>query len=101
MTREIDGGSEVLECKLPAIITTDLRLNTPRYATLPNIMRAKSKPFQVETLSSLGLIEIVKEICGRLQIKEIREPPKRKGGITVENVDELIERLRSEAGIKC
>ena len=99
VTREIDGGIEVLECTLPTVITTDLRLNEPRYATLPNIMKAKSKPFKVETLQSLGLSEMIKEIAGRLKIKEIREPEKRKGGITVANVDELIEKLRNEAGV--
>ena len=99
VTREIDGGVEVLECQLPAVVTTDLRLNEPRYATLPNIMKAKSKPFQVETLQSLGVSELVRDISERLKIKEIREPEKRKGGITVANVDELIDKLRNEAGV--
>lgn len=99
VTREIDGGLEVLECQLPSVITTDLRLNEPRYATLPNIMKAKSKPFQVETLQSLGVTEIVGEISGRLKIKSIREPEKRKSGVTVATVDELIEKLRNEAGV--
>lgn len=99
VTREIDGGLEVLECRLPSVITTDLRLNEPRYATLPNIMKAKSKPFQVETLQSLGVSEVVRDISGRLKINEIREPEKRKGGITVATVDELIDKLRNEAGV--
>lgn len=99
MTREIDGGLEVLECSLPTVITTDLRLNEPRYATLPNIMKAKSKPFQVETLKSLEVTELVKDIANRFKIKSIREPEKRKGGVTVANVDELIEKLRNEAGV--
>ena len=90
---------EVLECSLPTVITTDLRLNEPRYATLPNIMKAKSKPFQVESLQSLELTEIVKEISNRLKIKSIREPEKRKGGIIVASVDELIDKLRNEAGV--
>lgn len=99
MTREIDGGLEVLECALPTVITTDLRLNEPRYATLPNIMKAKSKPFQVESLKSLELSDTVKEIVGRLKIISIREPEKRKGGITVATVDELIDKLRNESGV--
>lgn len=90
---------EVLECSLPTVITTDLRLNEPRYATLPNIMKAKSKPFQVESLKSLELTELVNEISNRLKIKSIREPEKRKGGVTVASVDELIEKLRNEAGV--
>lgn len=89
----------MLECSLPTVITTDLRLNEPRYATLPNIMKAKSKPFQVESLKSLELSEIVNEIASRFKIKSIREPEKRKGGITVANVDELIDKLRNEAGV--
>lgn len=99
VTREIDGGLEVLECKLPAVITTDLRLNEPRYATLPNIMKAKSKPFQVETLKSLGVSEVVKDLASRIKIKGIREPEKRMGGIKVSSVDELIDKLRNEAGV--
>lgn len=99
VTREIDGGLEVLECSLPTVITTDLRLNEPRYATLPNIMKAKSKPFQVESLKSLDLSEIVNDIANRFKIKSIREPEKRNGGVTVANVDELIDKLRNEAGV--
>ena len=99
MTREIDGGLEVLECALPTVITTDLRLNEPRYATLPNIMKAKSKPFQVESLKSLELSDTVMEIVGRLKIISIREPEKRKGGIPVATVDELIDKLRNESGV--
>lgn len=97
VSREIDGGLEVLECSIPAIITTDLRLNEPRYATLPNIMKSKSKPFQVENLESLGISEIIKEISCRTRIISVREPEKRKGGIKVANVDELIDKLRNEA----
>lgn len=89
----------MLECPLPTVITTDLRLNEPRYATLPNIMKAKSKPFQDESLKSLELTETVQNIIGRLRIKSIREPEKRKGGITVASVDELIDKLRNEAGV--
>ena len=99
VTREIDGGLEVLECSLPTVITTDLRLNEPRYATLPNIMKAKTKPFQVETLKSLELSELVQEIANRFKIKSIREPEKRKGGVIVADVDELIDKLRNEAGV--
>lgn len=99
MTREIDGGLETIECSLPTVITTDLRLNEPRYATLPNIMKAKSKPFQVESLQSLGVSEIVKNIASRMKIVSVSEPEKRKGGIKVKDVDDLIEKLRNEAGV--
>lgn len=99
VTREIDDGTEVIECSLPAVVTTDLRLNEPRYATLPNIMKAKSKPVQIETISSLGLSEIIKSINDRAKIVKIIEPAKRNSGIKLKNVDELIEKLKSENAI--
>ena len=99
MTREIDGGLETISCPLPALITTDLRLNEPRYATLPNIMKAKSKPMTTESATSLGLLDLVKEINSRVNYASISEPPKRAAGVKVASVDELIEKLRSEAGV--
>ncbi|CAI5756260.1 unnamed protein product [Candida verbasci] len=89
VTREIDGGEDVLKSKLPLIITTDLRLNEPRYASLPNIMKAKKKPLEKLTPKDLGI-----EIENRLQILKIEEPPKRQAGIKVENVDQLVEKLK-------
>ena len=94
MMREIDGGLEILECPLPTVITTDLRLNNPRYATLPNIMKSKSKPFQVETLNSLNLTQKITEIMARMKITEIKEPEKRGGGVILKDVDELVEKIR-------
>ncbi|KAJ3340557.1 hypothetical protein HDU93_006850 [Gonapodya sp. JEL0774] len=84
VTREIDGGLETVKAKLPAIVTTDLRLNTPRYATLPNIMKAKKKPLTKLTPTELGV-----EVKPRLEVLEVAEPPKRSGGRKVENVDEV------------
>ncbi|KAF4586493.1 hypothetical protein EYR38_010769 [Pleurotus pulmonarius] len=90
--REIDGGSEEIRCRLPVIITTDLRLNEPRYASLPNIMKAKKKPIEKLTPEQLGV-----DLTPRLQTIKVSEPPKRVGGAKVENVDQLIEKLK-EAG---
>ncbi|KAF9488283.1 electron transfer flavoprotein, beta subunit [Pleurotus eryngii] len=90
--REIDGGSEEIRCRLPVIITTDLRLNEPRYASLPNIMKAKKKPIEKLTPEQLGV-----DLAPRLQTIKVSEPPKRVGGAKVENVDQLIEKLK-EAG---
>lgn len=94
VTREIDGGLETLELKLPAIITTDLRLNEPRYAKLPDIMAAKKKPLAVMEPGSLGV-----DYKPRLQILKVTEPSKRKGGIKVKTVDELIDKLKNEAKV--
>lgn len=94
VTREIDGGLETLELKLPAIITTDLRLNEPRYAKLPDIMAAKKKPLAVVEPASLGV-----DYAPRLQILKVSEPPKRKGGIKVKSVDELVDKLKNEAKV--
>lgn len=93
--REIDGGLEKLKLSLPAVITTDLRLNEPRYATLPNIMKAKKKKIEKYTFKDLGIDES-KEV--RLETIKVTEPPKRKGGAKVENVDELVEKLKA-AGV--
>jgi len=91
--REIDGGSETVRLTLPAIITTDLRLNEPRYASLPNIMKAKKKKIEKITASDLGV-----DLAPRLETLKVSEPPKRVGGQKVENVDELVAKLR-EAGV--
>ncbi|KAJ1557673.1 hypothetical protein HK096_005943 [Nowakowskiella sp. JEL0078] len=94
VTREVDGGLETIKTSLPAIITADLRLNEPRYATLPNIMKAKKKPFEKLSAKDLGV-----DLSPRLQLIEVSEPPKRQGGKKVGSVDELIEKLKSEAGL--
>lgn len=94
VTREIDGGLETLALKTPAIITTDLRLNEPRYAKLPDIMKAKKKQLDVFEPSDLGI-----DFTARLSIIEVNDPPVRKGGIKVANVDELIEKLKNEAKV--
>jgi electron transfer flavoprotein beta subunit len=90
VTREVDGGLETLRLKLPAIVTTDLRLNEPRYASLPNIMKAKSKPLAQKTPADYGV-----DTAPRLQTLGVREPSKREAGIKVQSVDELIDRLRT------
>jgi len=95
VTREIDGGLEKIKLNLPAVVTTDLRLNEPRYATLPNIMKAKKKKIEKYTLKDLG-IDQDKEV--RLEILKVTEPPKRKGGAKVESVDEMVEKLKA-AGV--
>ncbi len=94
VTREIDGGLETVALKLPAIITTDLRLNTPRYVTLPNIMKAKKKPLETMTPESLGV-----DVKPRLKTLKVQEPPKRKPGAKVADVKELVAKLRSEAKV--
>jgi electron transfer flavoprotein beta subunit len=92
--REVDGGLENIKIKLPAVITTDLRLNEPRYASLPNIMKAKKKPIEVLAPVALGV-----DIAPRLKVLKVEEPPKRKSGIKVKTVAELIDKLRNEAGV--
>jgi electron transfer flavoprotein beta subunit len=94
VTREVDGGLETLELPLPAVITTDLRLNEPRFATLPNIMKAKKKPIDTLTPEALGV-----DVTPRLVTLKVEEPPKRKAGVMVGSVDELIEKLRNEAKV--
>jgi len=93
VTREIDGGLEELRCKLPLVITTDLRLNEPRYASLPNIMKAKKKPIEKLSADDLGV-----SLAPRLETLKVAEPPKRVGGGKVKTVEELVAKL-SEAGI--
>jgi electron transfer flavoprotein beta subunit len=90
VTREVDGGLETLQLKLPAIVTTDLRLNEPRYASLPNIMKAKSKPLAQKTPADYGV-----DTAPRLTTLGVREPSKREAGVKVQSVDELIDRLRT------
>jgi electron transfer flavoprotein beta subunit len=92
--REIDGGNETVETALPAIVTADLRLNEPRYATLPNIMKAKKKPLEVVTPDALGV-----DVAPRLAILGVAEPPKRQGGGKVADVKELVAKLRNEAKV--
>jgi electron transfer flavoprotein beta subunit len=90
VTREVDGGLETVKLKLPAIVTTDLRLNEPRYASLPNIMKAKAKPLATKTPEDYGV-----DITPRLQTLSVREPSKREAGVKVGSVDELIGKLKT------
>jgi electron transfer flavoprotein beta subunit len=94
VTREVDGGLETLKFKLPLVITTDLRLNEPRYASLPNIMKAKKKPLDVKKPADLGV-----DIAGRLKVLKTVEPATRKAGVKVANAAELIQKLKSDAGV--
>ena len=94
ITREIDGGLETVKLKLPAIITTDLRLNEPRYPSLPNIMKAKKKPLDVKKPEDFGV-----DIAPRLKVVKTTEPPVRKAGVKVADVAELVHRLKTEAGV--
>ncbi len=94
VTREIDGGLQTLELKLPAVITTDLRLNEPRYASLPNIMKAKKKQLDTLTPADLGV-----DVTPRVKVLKVVPPPERKAGIKVGSVAELVEKLRNEAKV--
>ena len=94
VTREIDGGQEQLALKLPAVISTDLRLNEPRYIKLPNIMQAKKKPLEKKTVAELGV-----DISPRLVQLKVTEPAERAAGIRVGNVAELVDRLHHEAKV--
>jgi electron transfer flavoprotein beta subunit len=94
VTREIDGGLETLAMPLPAVVTTDLRLNEPRYATLPNIMKAKKKPLETVKPADLGV-----DVTPRLTTLKVVEPPKRKGGVKVSDVAELVSKLKNEAKV--
>jgi electron transfer flavoprotein beta subunit len=94
VTREVDGGLETIEIGLPAVVTTDLRLNEPRYATLPNIMKAKKKPLEITRPGDLGV-----DVTPRLTTLKVSEPPKRQAGIKVANVAELVAKLKNEAKV--
>jgi electron transfer flavoprotein beta subunit len=94
VTREVDGGLQILDVDLPAVVTADLRLNEPRYASLPNIMKAKKKELAVKELASLGV-----DTAPRLKVVKVTEPPKRGGGIKVENAADLVMKLKNEAGV--
>jgi len=94
VTREIDGGLQTLELNMPAIITTDLRLNEPRYASLPNIMKAKRKPLEVKTPADLGV-----EVRNNITLDSVSAPAQRQAGIKVESVAELVEKLKNEAKV--
>jgi len=94
VTREVDGGLETLSVNLPAVVTTDLRLNEPRYVTLPNIMKAKKKPFETLTPDALGV-----DVAPRLKTLKVQEPPKRSAGQMVKSVPELVQKLKNEAKV--
>lgn len=94
VTREIDGGLETIDINLPAIVTTDLRLNEPRYASLPNIMKAKKKPIDELTPADLGV-----DVTPRLTTLKVEEPAKREAGVMVESVAELVDKLKNEARV--
>jgi electron transfer flavoprotein beta subunit len=94
VAREVDGGSETLSLKLPAVITTDLRLNEPRYVTLPNIMKAKKKPLETLKPADLGV-----DVAPRLKTLKVAEPPKRSAGVMVPDVKTLVEKLKTEAKV--
>jgi len=94
VTREVDGGLETLALALPAVVTVDLRLNTPRYATLPNIMKAKKKPLETIPATTLGV-----DLAPRTQVLKVNEPPQRAGGIKVPDVATLVATLKTEAKV--
>ena len=94
VTREVDGGLETLELDMPCIITTDLRLNEPRYASLPNIMKARKKPIETLKPADLGV-----DPAPRLKLVRVAEPPKRTAGVKVGSIAELVQKLRTEAKV--
>ncbi|MGP9555020.1 electron transfer flavoprotein subunit beta/FixA family protein [Halomonas sp. JB37] len=94
VTREIDGGLQTIALTLPAIVTTDLRLNEPRYAKLPDIMKAKKKPLDVKTPADYGI-----EVASKVSLLKVESPPERKGGVKVASVDELVDKLKNEAKV--
>ncbi len=94
VTREIDGGLQTVKLKMPIVLTTDLRLNQPRYASLPNIMKAKKKPLDEKTPADLGV-----DVTPRLKVVKTSEPPKRQAGQKVKSVAELVDKLKNEAGV--
>jgi electron transfer flavoprotein beta subunit len=93
VTREIDGGLQTIKITMPAVVTSDLRLNEPRYASLPNIMKAKKKPIDTKEPGDYGV-----DITPRLEVQKVAEPPQREAGIKVETVGELVSKLK-EAGV--
>lgn len=94
VTREVDGGLQTVDLKMPAVVTTDLRLNEPRYASLPNIMKAKKKPIDQKEIADLGV-----DVAPRLSTLKVEEPAQRQAGIMVESVEELVSKLKNEAGV--
>jgi electron transfer flavoprotein beta subunit len=94
VTREVDGGLETVALTLPAIVTADLRLNEPRYASLPNIMKARKKPIETVKPADLGV-----DVTPRLTVLKVEEPPKRQAGVKVGSVQELVAKLRNEAKV--
>lgn len=94
VTREVDGGMQVVSLKMPMVVTTDLRLNEPRYASLPNIMKAKKKPIDKKTVADLGI-----DAAPRLQVVTTEEPETRKAGVILNSVEELVDKLKNEAGV--
>lgn len=94
VTREVDGGLQTVKLKGPAIVTTDLRLNEPRYASLPNIMKAKKKPIAEKAVADYGV-----DVAARLEVLKTTEPAGRKAGVKVKDVAELVSKLKSEAGV--
>ena len=94
VTREVDGGLQTIQIKLPAVVTTDLRLNEPRYASLPNIMKAKKKPLDKKTPADFGI-----DTTARLKVLKTEEPGGRKAGVKVKSVAELVDKLKNEAGV--
>jgi electron transfer flavoprotein beta subunit len=94
VTREVDGGLMTVKLKLPAVVTTDLRLNEPRYASLPGIMKAKAKPIVKKPAAEMGV-----DLTPRTALLKVEEPPKRKGGVKVKTVAELVDKLRNEAKV--
>ena len=94
VTREVDGGLQTIEVDLPAVVTTDLRLNEPRYASLPNIMKARTKPLETKQLNDLGL-----DLHPHLKVLKVTEPPRRQAGIKVQSAAELVAKLKTEAGV--
>ena len=94
VSREVDGGLQTVKANLPMVLTTDLRLNTPRYASLPNIMKARSKPIDKYSVDDLGVC-----VRSHLEVIDVQPPPKRQEGIKVESVDELVDKLKNEAKV--
>src|SRR3954452_20531456 len=94
VTREVDGGLQTIEIDLPGVVTTDLRLNEPRYASLPNIMKARTKPLETKSLADLGV-----DVKPHLTVTKVSEPPKRTAGVKVESAEDLVAKLKTEAGV--